>query len=336
MSANRAVRPDLCDESQRLMHLLHGGTCDRPPFYEPWFGMGQMLREEYGGSYVTMAEQLGHAAVPIWGFGTGVDFEVDHEPTEAGAYYAGGALRHPEQLHQRAEPDYASQIDSIKQRLGQAHAAGRATWSVLGWCFDRMAASMGLEQFAMNCYDRPDFVHEAMEWVEQRNRNALQVILPHVQPDFFLYNGDCAYKTGTMVSPQMLREFTYEPTMKTVELIRDAGIPLAFHTDGKLDDVIPLLLDFGVAAVHGCEKMANDLGHLVDRFGSDIALCGNMDVVFLTHASEQQVREETRAMLEIGSAKGRFIAGCNTSPKDYIPPANYRAMLDEVAKFARR
>lgn len=333
MSRATSATPGLCDASQRLMHLLNGGKCDRPPFYEPWFGMGQMLRDDYGGSYAAMATALGHAAVPIRGFGTDVDFVKPHETTEAGAYYAGGTLREPEQMRRRPEPDYALQVDTIKARLAEARAAGRATWSVLGWCFDRTSSSMGLEQLAMDCYDRPEFVHEAMEWVENRNRNALKAILPHVQPDFFLYNGDCAYKTGPMIDPKMLRDFTFEPTRKTVQIIRDAGIPLAFHTDGKLDEVLPMLLELGASAVHGCEKQANDLAGLVDRFGDEVALCGNMDVVFLKEATVDEVRAETRAMLKTGNAKGRFIAGCNTSPKDYIPRENYRAFLDEVALY---
>ena len=211
-----------------------------------------------------------------------------------------------------------------------ARQAGIACWMVIGWCFDRMAASMGLEDFALACYDDPEFMHEAMAWVETRNQMALEQVIRHVNPDFILYNGDCANKTGTMIAPEMIRNYCYEPTRKTVDIIHDLDIPLAFHTDGKRDDVIPLLLDLDIAAVHGCEKQANDLHSLVGRFGDQIVLCGNMDVVFLADANPDQVREETLAMLSIGNAKRRFIAGCNTSPQDYIPEENYRAFCQTV------
>ena len=39
-------------------------------------------------------------------------------------------------------------------------------------------------------------------------------------------------------------------------------------------------------------------------------------------------------MLKTGGARGRFIAACNTSPKDYIPEANYRMFCETIRNFA--
>ena len=322
------------ESSERLMTLLRGGRCDAAPLWEPWFGMGRMLHDAYGGSYLAMADDLGHAAVPLPGVDTDVMFLAPAERTAAGAYYGGGVLRDPAQLHARPEPDYALQLPKLRATRRAAADAGVACWVVIGWCFDRIAASMGLEQFALDCYDRPESIAEAMEWVEQRNRHAIERLVAVVRPDFVLYNGDCAYRTGLMVEPAMLRRFTWEPTRRTAAMLHALGIPLAFHSDGKLDDLIPMLVELGVTAVHGGEKQANDLAHLVDTFGRDIALCGNMDVVFLQDASPAEVTEQTRQMLATGGRFGRFIAGCNTSPLDYIPRANYVAMCRAIAAAA--
>ena len=80
-------------------------------------------------------------------------------------------------------------------------------------------------------------------------------------------------------------------------------------------------------------KNANDLKYLVDRFGDDIVLSGNMDVVFLTKATPEEIRRETEEMLKVGSAKGKFVAACNTSPQDYIPEENYLAMVETIKNF---
>ncbi len=128
----------------------------------------------------------------------------------------------------------------------------------------------------------------------------------------------------------MMTDFTLEPSRQTFKLISDLGIPIAFHTDGRLDDVIQLLLELGVSAVHGCEKQANDLCHLVSEFGDQITLCGNMDVLFLSAAPPEEVSAETEKILQIGSSSEQFIAGCNTSPQDYLPLENYRAMANAI------
>lgn len=320
------------DPSERLMALLRGRRIADPPLFEPWFAMSDMLHRRFGGDYLTMADQLGHAAVPIGGLRTNVEFiNAAEVRTDAGAYYEGGSLREPEQLRQRPEPDFDAQVEPLLEHRRRCAEAGTACWMVIGWCFDRIAASMGLEQFAVDCYDRPGFIHEAMAWVERRNQRGIERVVARVKPDFVLYNGDCAYKTGTMIHPDMLRDFTIEPTRKTVEMIRDLDIPFAFHSDGKLDDVIPLLVELGIDAVHGCEKQANDLDHLVETFGDEIVLCGNMDVVFLAHAAPDEVAAETRRMIQIGARKQRFLAGCNTSPQDYIPDENYIAFCQTIA-----
>ncbi|MBS7609842.1 hypothetical protein KEJ19_04655 [Candidatus Bathyarchaeota archaeon] len=80
-------------------------------------------------------------------------------------------------------------------------------------------------------------------------------------------------------------------------------------------------------------KNANDLGDLVERFGDQIVLSGNMDVAFLLMANPEEIRQGTLKMLRIGSRKGKFIAACNTSPQDYIPEENYLAMVKTIKEF---
>ncbi|MDA0745454.1 MAG: hypothetical protein O2954_02990 [bacterium] len=323
----------MVEESQRLMDLFHGHHVDRPPFWEPWFHMDHMLETHYGGSYLSMAEHLGHAAVPIGYIGTGANFVNRREIAETGVWYDGGTLKNIRQLQERPEPDFEHQRTEIEPKRQQCARAGRACWLTLQWCFHALATGMGLEAFACACYDHPDFIREAMEWVEARNRTAIRELISHIRPDFLLLDGDCAYKTGPMIAPTMLADFCLEPTRKTLALVAELGIPCAFHTDGKLDTVIPLLLDLGIVAVHGCEKQANDLGHLVDTFGESIVLCGNMDVVFLAVATPDEVCAETLRMLQTGAAKNRFIAGCNTSPLNYIPAENYYTMAETIRTF---
>ena len=159
-----------------------------------------------------------------------------------------------------------------------------------------------------------------------------QVVIP-ARPDFVLFDGDCAYKTGLAVRPETLRELTCERTRGTVELLREAGILYTFHSDGKVDDLLPMLIELGFAGVHGIEAQANDLADIKRRFGRDITLIGNMDVVFMSEATAPQVREATQRMLETGCPGGRYVAACNTSPLDYIPRENYLAMADVIRDF---
>jgi uroporphyrinogen-III decarboxylase len=323
-----------------LMQLLNGERVRKPPFWEVWFCMWDFCQRHYGDyskieSRIRMAESLGMAAVNLGGISTNTAFGSSEIASDGTGHYSGGKLTSREQLEEKEEPDWDAVLSRLKPEREKVRQAGYACWVTLPWCFHSVATSMGLENFALMLYDDFDFIDEAFEWVEQRNRQAIEKVISEIQPDFILFDGDCAYKTGTMVKPEVLRKLTFDKTERTVAPLREMDIPYTFHTDGKLDDVIPMLIELGFAAVHGCEKAANDLDHLVETFGEDIALVGNFDVVFLANATPEQVREETRRMLESGSRKERFIAACNTSPQDYIPDENYFAFAEAIREWSR-
>ena len=320
--------------SKRLLALFGGHQVVKPPFWEPWFAMNNMLTERYSGDECAMADDLEMAALRLPGIDTNVDFRTSIQPiAHSGVWYGGGTLHSADQFADKLEPDWRSELDRLMPRRRAIARAERACWVVLPWCFHAVATSMGLESFALDCHDRPQFIDDAMNWVEARNRAAIERVVAVLRPDFVLYDGDCAYKTGTMIAPKMIRRFCVDPTRLNMQLLRDMDIPVVFHSDGKLDDVIPILLELGFSAVHGCEAQANDLGELVAQFGDRIVLCGNMDVLFLKQASLSQVRRKTFEMLTVGSCKSRYVAASNTSPLDYIPQENYVEMARAIAEF---
>ena len=325
--------------AQAMASLLRGQPSRTVPFWEVWFAMVDMQRKHWGDwekveSHIAMAAALGNAAVPVGFVNTNVGFAHMRDAAKGAGKYLGGLLRSRQQLDERPLPDWAADIERFRANQAKVRAAGLLGVLYLPWCFHTVATGMGLEHLCMALYDDFAFVRDCCAWVEERNRAAIRQVVAAVRPDLVLFDGDCAYKTGLMVSPAMFRELTFEQTRQTVALVRELDIPYTLHTDGKLDEVAPMLIELGFAAVHGCEKQANDLGQLVARFGGDITLVGNMDVGFLAAATPAEVRRETEAMLRLGSSRARFIAACNTSPKDYIPEANYRAFCETIAGFA--
>ena len=324
--------------SKNLIKLLNGQRVDKPPFWEVWFCMYDFCGRHFGDyaeieSRIKMAQELNMAAVYLGGINTNVAFGASDQASDGTNHYSGGKLTGPEQIKERAEPDWQENIEKLKADRQEIKEAGFACWVTLPWCFHSIATSMGLENFSYKLVDDFDFVDKAFEWVESRNRKAVEKVIAEIKPDFVLFDGDCAYKSGLMISPELFRKLVFDKTKKTVSLLKELDIPYTFHTDGKLDEVIPVLIELGFSAVHGCEKAANDLGHLVETFGDDIVLVGNMDVVFISQATPQQIKEETQSMLETGSKKGKFIAACNTSPQDYIPDENYLAFCQAIDSF---
>jgi hypothetical protein len=328
----------LSEESDAFLRLLRGERVYKPPFWEPWFAMTGFFHRHYGipekiENRIRMAQDLGMAAINLGSIDINAHFRRDEITRNGQSRYAGGFLTSLQQLEAQEMPDWREVSERWRKDQNMVERAGLLSWITLPWCFHTIATAMGHKNFFIRLYRDPGFIEAAFDWVEERTRRAIDTVVREVRPSFVLLDGDCAYKAGLMVDPKVFRRLVYRRTEETVSRLIRLGIPYVFHTDGKLDDVIPFLIELGFSCVHGCERNANDLGHLVDRFGDEIVLSGNMDVAFLSMASIEAIRQETWRMLKIGSRKGKFIAACNTSPQDYIPEENYLAMVETIKNF---
>jgi len=323
-----------------LIRTIRGEDTGKVPFWEVWYAMGgladKVLDKPIRGieGEIEFARFMGWENLNLWAAVPGLP-AAGATASDGTSHYVPGGFHDLAQIEGIPEPNTDEIATQNEPRIKTAHDAGLAAIMYIGWCFHSVATAMGLENFAYKTVDDMDFLHTAFEFVEQQNRKVIRDVAVPLGVDAMLFDGDCAYKNALMVSPKVFRELVLDRTAKTVAPLKEADIPYVFHTDGKLDDVIPVLIELGFSAVHGVEAQANDLGDIKARFGRDITLMGNMDVVFLTHATVEQVRSETRKMLDVGSPGGRYVAACNTSPMDYIPYDNYLAFADVIKNYKK-
>lgn len=320
------------------LRVLSGEQIGRVPFWEVWFAMGK-LGERLAGdregldAQIHVSRQMGWDVINVGGVNINSPGGASGAASDGTTHYIQGGVKNWSAFEKMPWPDWTGEPQEKARQVAAVHQQGMAAVMYLPWAFHRLATAMGWEHFALKTYDDMDFLHRAFDWVEERVRAAIQQIVVPARPDFVLFDGDCAYKNGLMVRPDVFRELTFERTKGTVELLREAGILYTFHSDGKVDDFMPMLIELGFAGVHGIEAQANDLADIKRRFGRHITLIGNMDVVFLSKATVDQVREATENMLRTGCPGGRYIAACNTSPLDYIPEENYLAMAEVIRNF---
>lgn len=325
-------------DNTKLMRALRGEPTDGVPFWEVWFAMHNLAEQVLGRPQNNLEDRIELARLMGWEYLiVGVPA---HHPgsssetaTDGTKHYVQHGRIPLEELYARPEPDLQESLESVSKTVQAAHAAGIAVIAYVPWCFHAANTALGLEHLSYLVYDDRDYLHEFFEWVEEGTRRAIREVILPAGVDVALFDGDCAYKTGLMIRPDVFRELVFDRTAKTIEPLKEAGVSCVLHSDGKVDDFITVLIELGFNAVHGIEAQANDLADVKARFGRDITLIGNMDVVFLSRATVPEVRAATERMLKIGMEGGRYIAACNTSPMEYIPYENYLAMVDVIKNF---
>ncbi|MEA3399811.1 MAG: uroporphyrinogen decarboxylase family protein [Armatimonadota bacterium] len=334
-------RGRLRPQARRLWDTLQGELPDRVPRQELFFHnpaiethvIGQPIDRVFERS-LDFARQIGwgSARATSWGTRIGARNEVASDGT---SHYAGGSAVTREDLDELGQGDPAQIADQHAHHAEMIHAEGLLSHIFMLHCFHSAATGMGMERLCLMVYDQPDLLREYMQRVEAYNRRVLRAVLDTgVAPDIAIFDADCAFKTALMVSPAAYRELIFEPTKATCDMLRDAGITIMMHTDGKIDDVYPVWLEMGMVGAHGVEKQANDLAETKRRFGDRMTLFGNFDPVVLATETPERIRDMAREMVQVGKPGGRYVAAVNTIVGENVPVANYLAFIDGVEEAA--
>jgi len=324
---------------ERLLAAFRREIPDRIPNFEFFFNHPGVFEHFMGRPYRDPADNIEFAQKIGWGSFSAAWLGwtpacKTSTASDGSEHYAGGVDLSRDDLKRLNPPPMDERLREIERLSSLVKGTGVGIHIFVTSCFHAIATSMGLENFALKCYDDPSLVEAWFVKIEQWNQHILKLALP-LGVDFVIFDGDCAFKTGLMVSPEMFERLWYGPTRQTVEVIRSFEVPYLFHSDGKVDELYPFLIRLGFSAAHGVEAAANDLGEVKRRFGRDICLVGNMDQVILARGTPAIVKEETKKMLSEGAPGGGYVAACNTIVSECIPLENYLTMLRTIEEYGR-
>ena len=194
---------------------------------------------------------------------------------------------------------------------------------------------MGYETLCYALHDRRDLVAAISGRIRTISDVAVRQLLEFDRVQMVLEMDDVGFKSGTLISPDDLREFVL-PTHKAVaEASHVAGRPYLFHSCGKIEEIMPdLIEDVGIDAKHAFEDTIEYVVDAKAAYGDRIALLGGIDMDFLCRADETRIRRRVRDTLDKCMPGGGFCLGTGNSVANYIPLANYLAMLDEGRRYS--
>jgi len=184
--------------------------------------------------------------------------------------------------------------------------------SIFGW----LRNWMGIENIAVALYDDPDWIQEMMDYMADFCCACGKRALEEVDLDYILLWEDMAYKSSTLISPQMFRQFMLEPYKKLTSFIRERGVDLIIvDSDGYAEPLIPLWLEGGVNGFYPIERAANmDSVHLRKRFGRELRLLGGIDKRAMI-AGPEAIDMELASIAPL-LKEGGFIPWCD----HHVPP----------------
>jgi uroporphyrinogen-III decarboxylase len=181
--------------------------------------------------------------------------------------------------------------------------------------------AMGMENMFRAFKKDMSFVHAVMEartdWCIAIYKRAVEL-----GAELIVMGDDAAHRGGPMISPQMWRELVLPYHQRVV---REISAPVIWHSDGRMDKLLPFAVEAGFAGMHGLETLSgNHLDEVKRLYGDKLILIGNVDINLFFEPNLDLIRADVKRSFEQGGKGGYMISSCNS----IYPGMNPEALLE--------
>jgi len=196
---------------------------------------------------------------------------------------------------------------------------------------------VGYETLCYLLYDDPKLVEAIFEKIGKILLDSYRLTIDIVGLDKlvgFFQGDDMGHKTGTLISPELLRKYILPYHKKAAEVTHQNGLVYLLHSCGNIESIMEdLIEDVKIDGKHSFEDTIMPVTIFKKKYGERIAVLGGVDMDKLCRFEEIELRKYVRGILEECMKDGGYALGSGNSIANYVPVKNYLIMLDEGLKF---
>lgn len=188
---------------------------------------------------------------------------------------------------------------------------------------------LGYEGFSYLLYEQPDLVKEIFNKVGAIVLRYYSNVIALDCVGAIRHCDDLGHNTGTLVSPEILREFVFPWFEKYASLSHQYGKMFLYHCCGNVLNVMDDLIEnVKIDGFHSFQDNILPVQQFKRKYGNRIAVLGGVDMDKLCRLSEESLRLYIRSVLDECMPGGKYALGSGNSISNYVPISNYLIMLD--------
>ncbi|MBM3500960.1 MAG: uroporphyrinogen-III decarboxylase-like protein, partial [Armatimonadetes bacterium] len=200
-----------------------------------------------------------------------------------------------------------------------------------GGVYEHISAIFSYEGLCVMLYDDPELVRAVTDRVGELQAEYYEWLLSLDRLIAVFPGDDMGFRTGTLIAPDQLREFTLPWHTRFARMAHDRGLPYFLHSCGNLDAIMgDLISEVGIDGKHSYEDAIKPAPEAQTAWGDRIAILGGVDVDVLGRQDPETVRGYVRRLIDTCGPRGRFAVGSGNSIPSYVPAQNYLTMVDEA------
>jgi len=251
-------------------------------------------------------------------------------------HYVDGTIKSFANLeHLEPSTPLNEQLKHLERYLKAAQGTGVGIIPNLTSFFDSAMLAVGVTDSLYMFYDNRPLLEKLMDILLDHQEQVMRAVCDRFADDIALamVNDDIAHNAGLMIHPRMFMEI-FPPRMKRlIAPAKEAGKLVLMHTDGKLEDVLPILYEVGINVNHPVEPESNDIFAVKKKWAGKMALIGNIHTPLLAYGSPDEIDEQVRSYCAGLAPGGGYVLGSSTSIMEGVKPENFVAMINAVHKY---
>jgi len=197
---------------------------------------------------------------------------------------------------------------------------------------------LNFENLIYKMYDNPEMIDALMKHIVDYYVGVSARIFDAAADviDIFFVGNDFGGQTGPLIGEKIFRRFLQPHLKRLIDLGHDYDLKVLLHCCGGFAPLIPDMLEIGLDGLQALQPTCRGMNpaEIKSQFGGKILLMGAVDTQLLIEGTPDQVRDETRRILEIMKPAGGYI--CSPS-HDYLlpetPVENVIAMYDTLREY---
>lgn len=210
----------------------------------------------------------------------------------------------------RLSPQWPDQVAEYRERDWPLVVGG----PFLG-VFSALRTLFGFERLMYTFFDDPDLVRDVLAHLGELWLGLFEEVFSQTDVDYAYYWEDMSFKSGSMVSPRIFREFLMPVYRRINAFFRAHGIDIVLlDTDGNVWGLIPLFLEAGVTGLYPFEVRAGMDVAAVRAAHPRLQMLGGIDKTAVAQGPGAIDRELERIAPVIRS--GGYVPGVD----HYVPP----------------
>ena len=195
---------------------------------------------------------------------------------------------------------------------------------------------VGFEEFMTKIHEDRDFVEKVISLCMDYYVDIVTMACD-LGISFIYLADDIGQKGSLIMSPKVTRELTMKHYDRLVNIARERGVPVAFHSCGNATAILPDLIDLGMVMYNPVEPTSGaDIYDLKKKYGNRICFSGNIDMAgVLSFGSPEDVMLDVREHIDALAPGGGYIVTSSHSVMNHIPHENFLAMIEATHRYGR-